>query len=128
MPRETDPARLAMLRKILGDTASNVVVLSRRAYQGSDEPDDLGLDRVLPAKLQPLEKKRQLVRALLAHLKNGGSVSRTDYLGDEVRGDPATNYEFRIEAWTHRLYVKCQLMDDDQDDPTLIVKCVKRQN
>jgi hypothetical protein len=122
MPRETDQARLDLLWKLV---ARRWVIVRDRADRGSDEPNDVGLERLLPARLTRDEKRTRLLHALEGHLRCGRKVSRVDVAGDAVRGDPATFYEFRLELAGRRIYVKTELKNDDPDDPFLEIKSVK---
>ena len=126
MPKETDPERLAALRRVLRDTASNVVCFNKRAFVGSDEPNDLGLHRILPAEMTPWEKSRKLKCALIEFLERGGSPNRVDYVYED--GDPEVIYEFRFRFADVPVYVKTEWVTDDPDDPVLIIRSVKRQD
>jgi hypothetical protein len=126
MPRETDETRLALLLRILTDRASNVVLLRERALRGSDEPDDLGLDKLFGPEMSDVEKQRRIRLALAAFLREGGAPNWVEYTYPDA--DPETIYEFRLEFEGQRLHVKTQLADDDPTDPILIIRSVKRRN
>jgi hypothetical protein len=128
VPKETDPAQIALLLRLLSDPASNVVIVGQRAFEGSSEADDLGLDRLLADDLQPREKAEQLKVALAEFLGEGGAPNRVAVAGDAGRGDPAVFYEFRLTFAGVKVYVKSELKDDDPADPVLEIKSVKRQN
>ncbi len=126
MPKETDRERLDLLDHILRDTASNVVVFSRRAWHGSDEPNDPGLHSLMPADLTEREKGLRLKHALAAFIRDGGRPNRLDYTYEDR--DPETIYEFRLRFCDRRVYVKTQLLGDDPDDPGLLIRSVKLQD
>ncbi len=127
MPKETDRERLRLLIRILRDSASNVVVFKERAFVGSAEPDDLGLDRILPQQLSRLEKRARLRGALADWLTSGGVPNRIVYDYDDG-ADPETVYEFRFEFEKTRLYVKTKMEQEHTDDPVLVIISVKRKN
>ena len=126
MPKETDPDRLRALLRVLRDPASNVVLFKGRAFDGSDEPDDIGLNGLLPMELSRRAKQGRLKEMLAEHIRSGGKVSRVEYTYED--GDPETIYEFRLTVGSERAYVKTEWKDDDPTDPILIVRSVKRQN
>ena len=128
MPKENDLARLALLLRLLTDPASNVVIFQPRAFLGSGEPDDMGLNKLLPSELLRSEKAAELKAALAEFLRANGKPNRVTVPGDADRGDPAVFYEFRLAFAGINAYVKTELDDDDPNDPVLIVKSVKRQN
>lgn len=128
MPRETDRLRLQLLLRLLNDPASTVVRLQRRAFAGSAEHNDLGLDRLLSPESTAEEKKRQLLKAMADFVRGLGKINRVAVSGDEVRGAPALFYEFRFEFAGERVYIKTELKEDDPDVPVLIVKSVKRDD
>lgn len=128
MPKETDPARLALLLRLLTDGASNVVLFQPRALLGSSEPDDVGLDKLLPQHLRPRDKEEELKRALTEFLRGDGQPNRVAVAGDADRGDPAVFYEFRLPFAGLKAYIKTELNEDNPKDPVLIVKSIKRQN
>jgi hypothetical protein len=125
VPKENDSERLGLLLRILRDPASNVVLFKRRAFVGSDEPDDIGLDRLLPD-LPRMGQRAELREALVEFLESGGRPNRLEYTYEDR--DPETIYEFRFELQGVRVYVKTELKDAESHDPTLEVKSVKRQN
>lgn len=126
MPKETNNERLKLLRRVLSDPASNVVLFKDRAFTGSGEPDDPGLDEILPAKLSRPEKADRLKAALAAFLEAGGVPNRIEYEYEDR--DPELIYEFRFQFEAWRLYVKTELKEDDPADPILVIRSVKRQN
>jgi hypothetical protein len=125
MPKETDGARLALLYRLFSNPP--YVRLEARAFVGSAEPDDRGLDGLLPANLTDPEKKRRLLDALARFIHGGGAPNRVDVAGtDEL--DPELRYEFRLRFASEQVYVKTVFADDDPKDPILIVKSVKKRN
>jgi hypothetical protein len=125
MPKETDRKRLELLLRLLRDPASNVVLFKRRAFEGTSEPDDIGLARLLPG--TPRDGQKAAFREALADFLDGGTQpSRIEYAYED--GDPEMIYEFRIEFCRTRVYVKTELKDPDSEDPTLVIKSVKRWN
>ena len=126
MPKETDAERLAVLLRVLTDPASNIVRFKDRAFAGSAEPDDLGLDHVFAAEVTREAAKGRLKAALAEFLREGGRPNRIEYTYEDR--DPETIYEFRFDLEGSRLYVKTELKSDDPSDPVLMVKSVKRQN
>ncbi len=126
MPKESNERRLALLLRVLTDTASNVVAFKERAFSGSPEADDLGLAAVLPADVPREEAKDRLKAALAGFLRRGGQPNRIEYTYED--SDPETIYKFRFELEGTRLYVKTELKLDDPSGPILIVKSVKRRN
>ncbi len=124
MPKETNPERLALLLRILRDPASNVVRMTRRAREGSQEPYDLGLNRLLP-EIAPEGQHRRLCDALARFLERGRQPNRVDYVYEDQ--DPETIYEFRLAFHGFKVYVKTALKEAESDYPTLVVISVKRQ-
>jgi len=128
MPKERDEERLALLLRLLADTASNVVLFKERAFRGSGEPDDLGLDHLLPPELSREQKKQRLKTALAESVRQS-PPNRVDVPGDkDMDLDPAVFYEFRFVLAGTPVYVKTELKEDDPAEPILIVMTVKRQN
>ncbi len=125
MPKETDPERIRLLLRILRDPASNVVMFTAWAFRGGGEPDDLGLDRLL-ADVPPATRAAELRAALASFLDSDGRPNRVEYAYAD--SDPETIYEFRLVLGEQRVYVKTELEGAESDDPTLVVRSVKRQN
>jgi hypothetical protein len=126
MPKETNRERLELLLRMLRDPAPNVVRVSDRALiPTSGELDDLGLVRLLP-EMAPPGQKEKLKEALAAFLDGGGSPNRIEYTYEDR--DSETIYEFRLPFHGEKIYVKTELKDADSEDPTLVVRSVKRQN
>jgi hypothetical protein len=125
MPKETDPERLHLLARVLRDPASNVVMFSRRAHEGSAEADDLGLNRLLPEST-PRGRELELQEALARCVEAGEQPNRIEYAYEDR--DPETIYEFRITFRGERIYVKSELKELEAGDPTLVIRSVKRQN
>ena len=127
MSRETDPVRLALLRRYLADAASDTVLFRRTAVSGGYRSDE-GYEHLLrdlpPASRAPREQ--QINAALVAALDAGEKVTREDARGDaEMKMDPATFYHFRVSVAGHRLFIKLML---DAEDETLVVVSVKRDD
>ncbi|HPC22247.1 MAG TPA: hypothetical protein PK920_07160 [Phycisphaerae bacterium] len=127
MPREKDDERLALLRRILADPV--VVIFRAKALSGGERRDE-GASNLLPRHANEGERGlRTFVRIeLLEFLRRGGQPNRVEVGGDDVRGDAAVFYEFRLEIEGVRLYIKAELKCDDPVDPILIVKSVKKQD
>ncbi len=125
MPRETDETRLALLRRILADYVA--VEFRPKALSGG-ERDDEGCAHLLQRPNETRFSVRECLRiALHRWLENGNTPNRVDVPGDDVRGDPATFYEFRLTVRDVKLFVKAKYDDDDADDSKLVILSVKRQ-
>lgn len=121
MPPELNDDRIAELRRMI---VARSVVFERRAHYGhrlGAEPDDIGLNGLLPARLPPDEKEARLLRAMVDFLDNGSRPNRLD----ETYG---TVYEFRFDYRQLPIYVKTKWPPDDAAAPVLVVCSVKKQN
>jgi len=104
--RETDPERLAALRAIFADTASNVPDFTNTALTGGHRADE-GLRRLLPAEVTHYEMRCELKRAIVAALDAGNAPTVERSAGDAgMQLDAACYYYFRVAVYGAALFVK----------------------
>ena len=127
MPRESDQSRLAELRRIFADTASDVPDFTGTARNGGYREDE-GSENLLPEQLTPYERTCLLKAAIVRFLDDGKQPTVEESKGDaEMQFEPATYYHFRVEVEDVRLFVKV-LYEDDQGEPGATVISVKRDD
>jgi hypothetical protein len=127
MPRESDQRRLATLRRVFADTASDVPVFTRTARTGGYREDE-GLENLLPAEFSLYEKTCLLKAAVVRFLDDGKHPTVEESGGNaEMDLEPANFYHFRVEVEGVRLFVKV-LYEDDEGEPGATVISVKRDD
>lgn len=127
MPRETDKERLALLRAIFADAASNVPLFTQPAVMGGRRADE-GLSGIWPHVREP-QCRAEVKRAIVDWLDRGHAPNRNEKPGDaEMRIDAAIWYEFRVVVAGVRVLVQATYDDDDPRDPTIRVRSVKRDD
>jgi hypothetical protein len=103
------------------------VLFKAKAFDGGERSDEGVLNLLPDARAVPRAALREMLRAaLLEFVDAGGQPSRIEVAGDDVRGGPATFYEFRLEIEGARLFIKTELKPGPMG-PGLLVMSVKRQ-
>lgn len=126
VPRESDPGKIAVLRAIFADSASNVPVFTGTARTGGYRPDE-GLENLLPG-LTPYGCRVALKEAIVRFLDGNGKPTLERSAGDrEMHLDAACYYHFRVRVEGVALFVKV-LLEDDGNDPSARVISVKRDD
>jgi hypothetical protein len=125
--RESDERRLAALRAIFADTATNVPAFTNTAMTGGHRRDE-GLRNLLPAELTDYEKRCALKRAIVAALENGQAPTVERRSGDaEMQLEAALFCHFRVVVAEVLLFVKV-FADECGNELVVRVISVKRDD
>ena len=126
MATEYDERRIAQLRAVFADPASNVPEFTRTALYGGHRRDTGILTLLEPH--TPSETVRLLKSAIVQSLDAGCEPTLEQSQGDHEMGiDASQYYHFRVEVVGVRVFVKAAF-DEYRGEAEVVVVSVKRDD